>query len=71
MSSNIAGYIRNKFKLLTVDKVDSTHDARTQLTLTMHLLSMPQLSLLADDAADGVRLKLTYGHRRLCITEHG
>jgi hypothetical protein len=68
MRSNIAGYIPNKFKLLAVDNVDSTIVAsHAQLTLTMDHLSMPQLPLLADGAADGVRFKLADGHRRLCI----
>lgn len=69
MSSNIAGYIPNKFKLLAIGNVESTIvGSDAQLTLTMGLFSMPQLPLLADGAADGVRFKLANGHRRFCIT---
>jgi hypothetical protein len=48
ISSDISGYIPNKFKLLAVGNVVSTHLAPVaQLTLTTLLLSMPQLPLLA------------------------
>ena len=49
ISSNIAGYIRNQFKPLDVDNDDFTHHIATvaQLTLTMQLLTTPQLPLHA------------------------
>jgi len=70
ISSNIAGYIPNKFKLLTVDVDDSLQHVATvaELTLTMHLLTTPQLPLLADGAIDFVRFKIDDRLCRLCCS---
>ena len=68
ISSNIAGYIRNKFKPLAVDNVHTMLHIATvaQLTLTMHMFTTLQLPLHAEGSPDSVRFRNNDGHHRVC-----